>query len=350
MLKSTVKMLVSMCLILVFVGVLSITMNSQEKTRTTTISIVRIQDCVRNLQSIDERQMPGIRRITEADFQKRAAVMQRIRPSEVIKGDHVAQGIGLRNRGGGKISLRGIPDNPSIIKAYLYWGVIGNSEVDDVNRVSVNGVAVTSKLVGSGSSPCWGLSSNYIYRAEVPNPVLYIGGNGDYEISGVPSSDFRGGDPWAGTMRPGYLAEGATLVIFFANEGKVSYIYDEKISGTMFYSNFSADLEGFNASRSMAKFTMMGADGQTGSGLQANYYVTNEESYFQGTQISGHSDSPSSFQNANSDWNGNDGEPFNQLWDTHSHLVSIRQNSTSANVSYQSYGDCLVIGGFILTI
>jgi hypothetical protein len=218
--------------------------------------------------------------------------------------------------------------------------------------VSVNGDSIKGSLVGQGASPCWSPRNNYVYRAEVPIYLLYIGGNGDYQISGIPSNDGRGINPWA--PAPGQpLAEGATIVIFFTrNSGNNSttYVYDSPISGTMFASQFSTDLTGFNANKSTATFTTIGADGQVGSGYSAVYTVTTENTFFQGTQIAGYSASPSAFQDADSDWNGNDGFPLNQLWDSSTHIVPIKPNSTSANVRYTSNGDCLVVCSLILTI
>jgi len=237
-----------------------------------------------------------------------------VSPFQVIEGEHVANGVGLRNRGGGKINLRGIPINATLNKAYLYWCVLVKVNMPPPNStVAINGVTINGTLVGTGASPLWPLMDrNYVYRADVPLYLLYIAGNGDYEISGVPSSQGYGMSPWE-NYSGDYLAEGATLVIFFRRTGYnlVTYIYDAPISGIMFYNVFSANLLQFYATKSWAKFTMIGADGQAGFDVGSWYACSREESYFGGIRIAGPlQDSLSSpFQDADSDWNGHDGEP-----------------------------------------
>jgi hypothetical protein len=330
-------------------------MNAQEKTKEEALSNVQAKADTKDLQVFDTERTPGFKPLAKM-AQKEIVLIPGtgIKPSEVIKGDHVANGVGLRNRGGGTINLRGIPANVTLNKAYLYWCILGNAPLQNAT-VSINGAAVNGTLVGTGADPCWlpPGSHNYVYRAAVPNYLLYVGGNGDYEISGVPSSQGYGSSPWEMISGP-YHAEGATLVIFFTrNSGynPQTYLYDAAVSGTMFTSGFSTDLLGFTATKPTAKFTMIGADGQTGSGVSSWYYCTKEESYFGGIRIAGTpQDLNSPYQDADSDWNGHDGEPLNQLWDTRTHIVPMKLNSTSANVKYQSNGDCLVICAFILTI
>lgn len=341
MIKScTLRMIVTVCLMLGFVWAV----NGQGQ-----------QNEPSNISSQSQRQA-GFMPLSEAQSQyprlMATTALTEVKPTFVIKGEHVATGIGLRNRGGGTINLRGIPSNSTINRALIYWCVLSNSPSQNPT-VSVNGDSINGTLVGSGTGPCWGVSNNYVYRAEVPTYLLYIGGNGDYQISGVPSTEGEGISPWAPVSGQN-LAEGATLVIFYTrNSGTSSttYVYDSKsISGTMFFSQFNANLTGFNANKSTATFTSIGADGQVGNDITSNFDVSRELSFFQGTQISGYSSTPNAYLDADSDWNGNDGVPLNQLWDTASHTVPIKQGSTSANVRYQAYGDCLVICAFILTI
>jgi len=350
MIKScTLKMMVSFCLVVGFIWVAPVTMGAQEK-NVVTSSKEKVEATIPELQELERKGAPGFKPLDSIAL-KEVGFKKEVKPIETIKGDHVANGVGLRNRGGGTINLRGIPTNVTLNKAYLYWCILGNTPLRN-QTVSINGVAVTGTSVGTGVAPCWSVNQNYVYRATVPNYLLYVGGNGDYEISGVPSSQGYGMNPWENSSGE-YLAEGATLVIFFTKPGsnQVTYLYDAPISGTMFTSGFSADLVGFTSGKSTAKLTMIGADGQTGNGVQSWYDCTKEESYFQGMKIAGHPKDPNSpFQDADSDWNGHDGEPLNQLWDTRTHIVPIKMQSTSANVRYQSYGDCLIICAFILTI
>ncbi len=304
-------------------------------------------------QDATKKEVYGFREMTEKE---RAVVAfnKEINPRESIKGDHMASGISLRNRGGGVINLRGVPKGSTPIKAYLYWDILANS-ASNTALVSINGVAVEGSLIGQGPDPCWEppVNSNFVYRAEVPLCLLYIGINGDYKIAGFPSTEGCGMSPWESIQGP-FLAEGATLVVFYSNQNsnyKTTYVYDIPVSGQEFRGTFSATLMGFTAQQSSAKFTMVGADGQVGAGLWAFYSCTSETSFFQGIQIAGPPvGPPPPGLDADSDWNGNDVEPLNQLWDTRTHIVPIKKESDSAEVKYISNGDCLVIVAFFLGV
>jgi len=307
----------------------------------------------------------GVRTLSPAELeatrQAPPAPPPPIPAAQVLSGDHVASGISLRNRGGGVINLRGAPANAAPIKAFLYWGVLINAPAPSMT-VSINGVDVTGTKIGQGQNPCWGHqpNANAAYRADVPLYLLYIGINGDYKIAGVPSSKGTGDSPWPlSGSGSGPLAEGATLVVVYRHPGNTftkTYLYESPIAGTMFYISLYTSLGGFNppAPLNQAKFTLIGADGQTGpagvsGGLTANYPYTAERSFFQWQQIAGPGDT-SSWVDNDSDWNGQDVEPLNQLWDTRTHVVPIKQGSTSAEVQYISQGDCLIIVAFILSL
>jgi hypothetical protein len=308
-------------------------------------------------QDPTEKEIYGFRKVTKKE---RAMVVfnKSIDPREKIEGDHMASGISLRNRGGGVINLRGVPKRSTPIKAYLYWDILANS-ASNTASVSINGVAVVGSLIGQGPVPCWNppVNSNFVYRAEVPLSLLYIGINGDYKIAGFPSTEGSGMNPWDVLPAQGpFLAEGATLVVFYSNQNSTyntTYVYDTPVSSQMFLTTFSTTLMGFTAQQSSAKFTMVGADGQVGNGVSASYYCTLETSFFQGIQIAGPpagTGTPPPGLDVDSDWNGNDVEPLNQLWDTRTHIVPIKRESTSAEVRYNSHGDCLVIVAFFLGV
>lgn len=341
----TVRVIVSICLIFCIISVLPGTVEAQAKKRLP-FRPVKLE------KKPQQEPMPGFQPLTKMSL-KKVEFNKSIKPVEVVKGDHVANGVALRNRGGGVINLRGVPAGKNIHKAYLYWDILGNS-APRCMTVSINGVEVQGKLIGTGSGPCWGVKHNFAYRANVPACLLYVGGNGDYKISGVPSGQGYGMSPWKNHKGP-YLAEGATLVVFFTSKSGYdpeTYLYEAPISGYKFSSGFSTNLLGFNAPNAKAKFTMIGADGQTGNGVTSFYNCTSETSFFQGKQIAGPPVSPpgSGYHDADSDWNGNDGGPLNQLWDTRTHMVPIKKGSRSAVVKYQSHGDCLVIVAFFLTM
>jgi hypothetical protein len=298
-----------------------------------------------------QKEIPGFRPMPEAQL-KMMAFNKKIEPREKFKGDHVASGVSLRNRGGGEINLRGTPEGSNAIKAYLYWDILANEAPKSV-LVSINGVSVQGVLIGEGPDPCWAVNRNFVYRADVPLYLLYEGINGDYKVAGFASSQGFGMNPWE-YMQGSFLAEGVSLVVFYVNKNNqfnTTYIYDQTIPGQMFTGTFGVTLTGFNAPQNTAKFTMLGADGQVGNGLSANYSCSAETSFFQGNQIAGPAiAAPQPFHDADSDWNGHDGEPLNQLWDTRTHLVLIKKGSTTADVVYKSQGDCLVIVAFFLSM
>jgi hypothetical protein len=301
---------------------------------------------------VTERELPGTRSGAQAT-PAAVRIEEPVRPTEVLRGDHVASGVALRNRGGGEINLRGVPPKATPIAAFLYWDILADQAERSV-IVSVNGAPVEASLIGKGASPCWSPGANLVYRAKVPLNLLYIGINGDYKIAGIPSSEGFGMDPWQSSPGP-IMAEGATLVVFYLDESspfKRTFVYEAPISGQMFTNTFDATLTGFSASRDSAKFTLLGADGQVGGGLATSFPVTAETSFFEGIQIAGPpaSGTPPASLNANSDWNGEDGHPLNQLWDTRTHIVPIKEGAQSGTIRYVSQGDCLVVVAFILSL
>ena len=81
---------------------------------------------------------------------------------------------------------------------------------------------------------------------------------------------------------------------------------------------------------------MVGADGQRGIG---HTNIGNELTFFNGSQIAGP-------PVASSDWDGSDGWPLPQLWDTHTHNVTL--NGSISSVRYQGSLDCLVPVAFVI--
>ncbi len=83
---------------------------------------------------------------------------------------------------------------------------------------------------------------------------------------------------------------------------------------------------------------MVGADGQRGQGHDNT--ASNELSFFNNNQIAGP-------PVASSDWDGSDGWPLVQLWDTHTHRVTLKGDVSQ--VDYQAGGnDCLVPVAFVI--
>jgi hypothetical protein len=294
-----------------------------------------------------DRDIPGIPPTSAAGRQailSAVVPVTVIKPFAVLKGDHLASGISLRNRGGGVINLRGIPVGSVPVKAYLWWDILG-ANLPAAMNVSINGVAVPGTRVGVGSDPYWGQANNFAYRASVPLYLLFNGINGDYVMAGFPSGSGTGEDPWnSPIVAP--LAEGVTLLVIYrppAGGFTATYLYDAPAAGQMFSGTWSTTLAGIGAGSSQAKFTLVGADGQIGAGLSAWPSITQEKSFFAGNQIAG----PGGVVN-DSDWNGSDTEPLNQLWDTRTHLVQM-PNAGNPQVRYDSPSDALVIVAFALS-
>jgi hypothetical protein len=203
----------------------------------------------------------------------------------------------------------------------------------------------------STESPCradpfWGQANNFAYRAPVPLYLLFNGINGDYVMAGFPSGAGTGQNPWdIPVVAP--LAEGVTLLVVYrppAGGFATTYLYDAPVAGQMFFGTWTTTLGGIAAGGSQAKFTLVGADGQIGGGLNSMPLTTQEKSFFAGNQIAG----PGGADN-DSDWNGNDTQPLNQLWDTRTHLVQMPSAGTPPQVRYDAPADALVIVAFALS-
>ena len=270
--------------------------------------------------------------------------------------DHMSAGTSLRNTGYGTIRLRGVPPTATAVSAFLYFGIIDNTTpVPNPLVVSFNGTNVQAFLVGTAPSPCWGNGTFRAYRAIVL-PLLAAGINADYRVRGVPSSVTNGQCPW-GNFASAPLAEGASLVVLYTDpsvpQGTQVQIHHPPVTqvfGTTTYTHFL----NFPINFSAVKHTRLGADGQTGIGCPgAMARVTGEQTFLGGplgtglTQIRGIPGAP----NTDSDWNGTDGEPLNQLWDTHLSPASgtIPAGVAQYRVQYRSPGDCIVPVAHVLT-
>jgi len=252
---------------------------------------------------------------------------------------HVANGVALRNRTSGTIALRGVPRGSVVLMALLYWNFSNQSTVGPQQLpVLFDGNLILGQKTADNPDPCWGMAGNHSYRADV-TPFVSVSllghPNQDYVVvllfDGATST--TGQNPWQPFEMQNVRAEGATLVVIYHNPTSLGtlYVYD-----ALSNSEFSGSAT-FNLLHPLAyvpaQFTMAGADGQLG--------VTNERTFFNNQQIAG-------CPVTNSDWDGSDGWPLPQLWDTHTHGVSV--NGLVSVVKYQSYGDCLVPVVFILDL
>jgi hypothetical protein len=275
---------------------------------------------------------------------------------------HVANGVGTRDAGYGTIRTRGVPPGSVRVGAYLYWGTIQTAP-PPTQTILFKGVPVTGRLIGTGPS-CWSCGGTFgAYRASVIS-LVNPGINGDYLVSRMPSAITNGSDPWnSPCMLP--LSEGASLVVAYAHSSIPPtarlYIND----GAAFFAAGSINI--FNPlpmpvpPYKQLKHTRLGGDGQVvrsagtltnvpvPNGTFSTLPITNERTFLGPalTQIKG----PGSPFNGDSDWNGDDGVPLNQLWDTHTDSFSkalIPFGAPSYNVMYTANGDCIYAVAHIL--
>ena len=281
-----------------------------------------------------------------APQQRRSAEAEkalRVEPTRKFEfADHVANGIALRNRIEGTIRLRGAPVPSKVLAALLYFNFSDGSR-EGLRNVPVlfNANRIVADKTGDHDDPCWGMAGNHSYLADVTQ-LVPIGGhlNQDYQVVLQFDADTSttGQNPWA-TPEPGQKirVEGATLVVVYRTPDTTGpvFVYDA-INNSMFSGTAQFDLLHPNLAAT-GRFTMVGADGQRGLGY--DNIASNELTFFDGLQIAGP-------PVASSDWDGSDGWPMPQLWDTHTHNVKL--NGSISSVRYQASGDCLVPVAFVI--
>jgi hypothetical protein len=282
--------------------------------------------------------------------------------------DHLAAGTGTRNAGFGTIRFRGTPPGATPVSAFLYWATIAATVTPPppTQAANFNGNPVTGFLVGVGPNPCWGFgaSNTYAYRAPVL-PFILPGINGDYSVSGLPTNLTNGQNPWNPVSTTLPLSEGASLVVLYTHpsvpQGTFTQIHHPIAAigptgpsfGVLSFTHF------LNLPIQIAamKHTRLGADGQVGGGLVNFVATTTEQTFLAGplpaafTQIRGTGAYPSGSQD--SDWNGHDGEPLNQLWDTHTMsipgVIAPGPFTTNYRVQYNAFNDCIVPVAHVIT-
>lgn len=254
---------------------------------------------------------------------------------EFDRADHVANGVALRNRTSGTISLRGVPLGSDVLLALLYWNFSDGNPIGSRQQpVLFDGNLILGQKTADSADPGWNMAGNHSYVADVTRFVGHLGHpNQDYVVVLVfdDSTSTTGQNPWAPFEVQTVRAEGATLVVIYRNSASSGelFVYDT-LSGSEFYGSGVFYLHHTNVS-GPAKLTMAGADGQL--------RVPGELTFFDGQQIAG-------CPVTNSDWDGSDGWPLPQLWDTHTHAVSVSVNPSA--VEYQASGDNVVPVVFIL--
>lgn len=270
-----------------------------------------------------------------------------IKPSfEFDRADHVANGVALRNRTSGTIHLRGVPVKSNVLQALLYWNFSDRKEVGlDTLPVLFNGNLLNGKKTADSADPFWGMAGSHSYVADATQYVNTGGHpNQDYEVVLLfdSSTSTTGQNPWSPWELQDVRTQGATLIVIYENPDTTGplFVYDY-LNNSMFYSYAQFQLAHpypYPSSSTDALFTMVGADGQLGSGYNT---FASELTFFNGIQIAG-------IPVTNSDWDGSDGWPLVQLWDTHTHIVTLNSGTSNSTVEYQSHGDGLVPVAFVI--
>jgi hypothetical protein len=108
------------------------------------------------------------------------------------------------------------------------------------------------------------------------------------------------------------------------------------------------------------KHSRIGADGQVGTtncGLRSSPTISDEKTWIQNPVTAGliQIKGDGGGLNRDSDWNGDDGEPLNKLWDSHTDVFAnsaflAAGGGLSYNVLYSSQGDCIVWAVHILGV
>lgn len=289
--------------------------------------------------------------------------------------DHVVAGVSTRNRGRGTIRLRGVPPAATLVSATLVWGEIaaaalpappaaGSSVGFRANCGPVG--LVPNVFIGAAPQPCWNPAGTFFaYSADVA-AFIVAGINGDYEVSGLRSFITNGRCPWpdvgvapgANCAGPGNalpLSEGASLLVTYNHPcippNAQVFIHVPNPLRMIFFGNQTfthlQPVPPIPANTTLANFkhSRIGADGQVGvanCGLRAIPPITDERTVVAGVPIRG--PLPLGFANRDADWNGDDGEPLNKLWDSQ---MDIFRNpftlpSGAYTVTYTLFGDCVV--------
>ena len=269
-----------------------------------------------------------------------------VTPSSLTTGvDHVANGVSLRNSCSGTIALRGIPSGSTLKSAFLYWNYMDGSKVGaSTDTEMFNGKRVTGTKVADQPDLCWGTKGDHSYRASIT--PLASGHN--YIFTALNCTDKSGQNPWnpllTGTpIEPAW--DGVSLVETYRNSSTGSdkvAIFDE-LAGA---SNSNAGVHNFAVKMNTGTtkftgtglFTQINADGQVGTSFSpacGSGLCSYERDEFNSINLTG----PGAVY-PQSDWDGSDGWPLPQLWDTHTLETQFNGTATNTNTTVVT-DDCI---------
>ena len=187
-----------------------------------------------------------------------------------------------------------------------------------------------------------------VFRGEIP--LSLANGNGLYLILLKPGANgSRSGEsPWVASDLP--LFEGVSIVLIGSGNATVT-VYDSGLAGKMFFDEFAYKLNSPVSVANAAEvlFHNIGADGQTGVGLDEIAATASEITTLNGRRIAGPG-SPA----GSGDWNGNVAAPLPQLWDNTTHNVTIEAKAGGSPLilpfTITAPDDCLVAVANVLSI
>ncbi|MBM7867342.1 DUF3344 domain-containing protein [Heliobacterium gestii] len=249
--------------------------------------------------------------------------------NHTLRGNYVAAGVGMRNRGFGTINIT-LPAGSTILKAFLYWAVIrgtGDPPVPDTG--TLNGTAITADVRYTSGDPLWPDGSGFIdaFRADVTG-IAVAGAN---VLTDFPSGLGDATPPQdASTAFP--LMEGASLVVIFQNPTfpRTTVVINDGAQ-TFVADTVSTTLQNFEVYGPpvQAQTTYVVADGQA--------RFADDKALFNGTIVAG----PGSSLKPQDAFNGADGTSLpgfaqDGLWDTLTvdvtSLVNIGDTSVEAAI------------------
>jgi hypothetical protein len=283
-----------------------------------------------------------------------APVSVSVAPSfSIANSDHVANGVALRDRCSGTIGLRGIPTGSTINNAFLYWNYMDTNVTGPATDTELfNGNLVTGTKVADQPDLCWLTSGDHTYRATVTPFVPSTRSPEDYTFGALRCMDTSGANPWNPVVNGGLKWDGASLVVTYTNSGTSGHrvaIFDAlhgAANGTgALVSSFTVNMNtGATVFTGSGLFTQIGADGQTGQGgASFGSALSGETDTFNGKLLAG----PGGVY-PQSNWDGSNGWPMPELWDTHTLDVTFNGTAINTDTTTISAGnDCIAAVAYV---
>ena len=263
-----------------------------------------------------------------------------------LKGNCVAKGVGMRNRGFGTIDFTGlIPARSTIVNSFLYWEVLRTSAQASDPKGTLNGTPIIGDNIAPAiGNPCWNTDVADVFRADVTG----IATGGVNTLTGFPSGDTDSSSPFSSSTPP--LIEGASIIHVYSNRALPLTTVIINNGGVTFTNDtVSTTLTGFSASPPVsAKTIYIVGDGQAA--------FAGDQALFNSAVVAG----PTTLVRPADAFNGQDGidagiDPVTGLWDTLTLDVSSLinpndRNATASVLSSSIGGDCLTYIAQILCV